>query len=215
MRSKLNVAFFLLVVQFIVHDYAHGQDSAFVKSTFKGDFAQYFGTRLTFPRNLAMQGITGYDEIEFRVNKFGKIDSIKVIATPHVMLSGNVIQILLSTKDKWTATVLNGNKVDFKYKLIVEYKTTPGPGEIPVDLSKRIYEKARKKQKENKFDEALSLVEKAISQNPYNPEYYKLRSDLYQSIGNSESSKRDKQLADQMEKQQLDVLTIVAYGVEK
>ncbi|MDW3209096.1 MAG: energy transducer TonB [Reichenbachiella sp.] len=203
----------LTITLLLTLNVAVGQDQSFVKTHFDGDFVRYCIPYLKFPRQLALQGVSGYAEVEFRINKQGKIDSIDVIRTPHMQFANDIVQILLSTKDMWSATKINEQPVDYKYTFVVEYRTTSNPDSPPVDKSEKIYKKALKHQKKEKIDDALLSINEAIGHNPYKKEYYQLRSELLTSKGEQEKAKTDELAVEKIQRQLIDdVIMIVAYG---
>ena len=68
--------------------------------------------------------------------------------------------------------------------------------------------------KEN-FDEGLSLINKAILNNPYKPDYYKLRYELLSALGDTEKSEMDRTTSVRLKRQLFDIITIVAFGIKR
>ena len=208
--------FVWILLSFIVINFTlNGQDSTFIKTKFNGDIGQYFGPKLTFPTALAFQGIVGFGEVEFRVNKQGKIDSINIITAPHVQMGQNIASLLLSTKDMWNPTLQNGQPIDYKYKLIVEYKITKRSGPPPQGKAFALKDKAIKMNMKKKYVDALELIDEAISINPYQYEFYDLRSQILQSLGNTEGSILNRQKSENLKKQIVAQIMVVKYGVVK
>lgn len=157
------------------------------------------------------QGITGVAELEFHINRLGKLDSIEFIRFPDERVAEEIVTALIATKDMWTASRFNGQAVDFKYKLLVRYSLTDGPN-IQEDESKVLLAKAEKKAEKGKHEEALLLINRAMGLNPYNASFFLLRSNIHQLAGNPEQSAADRRYAAKLEQEIACDLRIVGYS---
>jgi len=192
----------------------NGQDSTFIKSSFKGNLYEYFGTRLTYPLDLAIKGVSGFAEIDFRLNNLGKLDSINVISAPDLRLAKEIVNVLVSTKELWTPTKLNGNTIDYKYKLIVEYKIIQGQN-VPRAESAILRDKAEKKFNKQKYNDALEIINNAIKLDPFDYRFYDLRSKVFLKIGDIEKKEMDKETSISLEKQIVGCVVIISYSIVK
>jgi tetratricopeptide (TPR) repeat protein len=164
--------------------------------------------------DLAFSGVSGFAEVDFRLNNLGKLDSIDVITFPDLRLAKEIANVLVSTKELWTPTKLNGNNIEYKYKIIVEYKLIQGQN-VPKNESAILRDKAEKMFNKQKFNDALEAINNAIKLDPFDYRYYDLRSKIFLKIGDMEKKERDKETSIKLEKQIVGCIVVIAYGIAK
>ncbi|HOK52071.1 MAG TPA: energy transducer TonB [Bacteroidales bacterium] len=207
MKRKL---FILILLCISVASFAQDSTSTFIKTKFKGNIYEFFGKQISYPMPLAMNGIQGNVIVSFHLNADGVLDSIDFISFPHVQMAQDVAQVLQKTQNLWTPTVMNGQNVPYRYKLVVKYALysdePPSKSESFV-----LKEKAEKKFKKGKLEDALKLIDKAILIDPYITDFYYLRSQIYKSKNENEKSDEDYKTAQNLDKEIMAIITIVGW----
>ncbi len=189
----------------------NAQSNDFVKASFNGEFEKYIFQRIMNPQKFRTSYKSGFAEIDFRINRNGKLDAIQVVRMPDESLAKDLISVLASTKHMWTASKLNGKPIAYGYKLIIQYMNSTGPRD-PNDLSKRSIKRAEKKLKQKKTDKALSIINKAIDLNPYNNHYYSLRAKINGELGLQKEKEADEKLSLELKRKILGNLLFVSYS---
>lgn len=188
-------------------------DSNFVKANFDGKIEKYFISRLSYPRDLNEQNIKGRTILSFLINKKGEIDSISIEDFPHIFLAKDAKSILLSTEGKWSPTLQNNNPIDYVYKIIINYHGRSTQSQPSKEMSIMLKDKSLKKIKKKQYDQALSLMNEAIQINPFNAEYFKIRSQILYILNKPSEAELDKKRAIKYDKEIVLNLDIISYSV--
>jgi len=188
-------------------------DTSFVKATFDGDINKYFGSKLDFPRNLASQNIQGKTVISFQIDKKGELNSIIIENFPHIELAKEAVNILSSTKGKWSPTLINNKPTDFVYKIIINYHSQISHSSSWRDESIILKDRSLRKIKKGQYEKALDLINDAIEVKPYQWENYKIRAEIYSALNNTIEAEQDVNRAIKYEQEIMLNLDIVSYAV--
>jgi TonB family protein len=81
---------------------------------------QYLNTSLRYPNQAVEEEITGKVEIEFVVCEDGTVCDIRVLRSPHSLLSNEAIRVI-KTMQKWKPAEQNGKVVSCYYKLPIQF----------------------------------------------------------------------------------------------
>lgn len=181
----------ILIISFGIHiSFAQNIDSTFTKSKFKGDINEYFGKRLRLSPEQIMNGYKGKTVISFRINEKGILDSIEVLDYSDIKLAKYTANLVAKTKNMWMPTILNGDTIAYRYKLIVQCVGTTDESSNK-DLSLSCKENAEKLLKKKQYQSALLSITTSISLNPYIADYYLIRSKCYKLLHKPEDAEKD------------------------
>ncbi|WP_462251010.1 energy transducer TonB [Ekhidna sp.] len=165
---------------------------SFQKATFTNEesFSKYIARRLRYEVEAVRAKKTGLLVIDFSINEKGKIDSVNVVKHPHESLARQAGSVLLGTKDSWQATSCNSSPIGYRYTLVIEYIMRYGekPYIHPVDKIKKKMDKTIKK---GDYEKALSLANKAIALDEYDPILFETRASINQELNNAEDAASD------------------------
>ncbi len=219
----------LVLILLILNTVYAQQDTGFVKASFDGNIEAYFGQRLTYPRALIEQNITGKTVLSFGISKQGELESPVVDQFPHIDLAKEPLAVLNSTKGMWSPTLIDNEPTEFIYKIVINYEiqkgqsvtsvngninqVRPSPPAAMKEASLILKEKSLRKLKKEQYDKALILIDKAIQINPYRAAYYKIRSEIQQKLNNLSEAALDAKLAIKYEREILLNIDVVAYAV--
>ncbi|MBP5513388.1 MAG: TonB family protein [Bacteroidaceae bacterium] len=92
-----------------------------VSAEFPGDVYEWLSERIIYPQECVQKGIEGKVSVQFIVEKDGSLDSIKVLRSPNVLLSQEVVR-LVKEMPKWKPAQDNGKPVEMRYVLPVIFR---------------------------------------------------------------------------------------------
>jgi hypothetical protein len=142
-------------------------------------------------QNIGMpQSVTSFDKdfnivISFIIKKNGEVDSINIIKNPEKNYTNEVLRVLEKTIGQWIPTKINGVTVDknyftsFKFIFSNEYADKKA--------------KAIKLIKKGNYNQALDLINEAMTFNEYDGELYQIRSTIYKGLNQTDLEKTDQQ----------------------
>jgi hypothetical protein len=211
---KKNLILFVLLV-FSINYLLAQQGSNFVKASFDGNIEKYFASRLSYPRDLNERNIKGRTILSFLINKKGEIESITIEDFPHIFLANEAKSILLSTIGKWKPTLENNNPTDFTYKIIINYHGRSNQSQPSKEMSLMFKDKSLKKIQKEEYKQALSLINEAIQINPFNAEYFKIRSQILSILNIPTEAELDMKSAIKFGKEILLNIDIFSYSVTR
>ena len=142
-------------------------------------------------QNIGMPDLmTSFDKnlnvvVSFMIKKNGEVDSINIIKNPAKNFTNEVLRVLEKTIGQWIPTKINGTAVDKKY--ITSFKYV---------FSNEYFDKkakAAKLIKKGNYNQALNLINEAMSFNEYDVELFQTRSTIYKSLNQPELEKSDLQ----------------------
>ncbi|MEX0966017.1 MAG: energy transducer TonB [Bacteroidia bacterium] len=84
---------------------------------------KYIGENLVYPRRAKKKNIVGSVVVTFVIERDGSISSIKVLKSPHRLLSKETIR-LVEGMPKWTPGYQRGDTVRVQFVLPIRYKLT-------------------------------------------------------------------------------------------
>jgi periplasmic protein TonB len=82
------------------------------------EFRQWVEKNFKFPDNRALAGIQGRVIVQFRVNKEGMIEKVKIIMGLHPLIDEEAKRVV-SSSPKWKPCIFNGHAVDQEFTLPV------------------------------------------------------------------------------------------------
>ncbi len=191
--------------------YLVGQEEAtFIKARFDGNINKFFASRIKIPIELTENYIEGNTVISFKVSQNGEISSVVVDENSHVSIAEQALSILKSTEGRWRPTQVNNEPIDFVYKIVINNKVYSG---APPAKSESIVlkEKAEKRIEKEQYDKALRYINKAIKLEPYNTQYYKMRSQIYALLNKPKESEADRLKAMRYEKEIMAIVKVASW----
>lgn len=84
------------------------------------DFDKYALNNMFWPEPLKRADIEGTVEIEYTITKDGQLKNLKVLSTPHRLMSAEVIRFF-NTLDKWSPAVSHNRPIDYTMKYSVPF----------------------------------------------------------------------------------------------
>ncbi len=87
----------------------------------EGSFEDYLMANLYYPPAAMNQRIEGSVNLEFLINKEGKLKSINIINSPNPLLSEEVIRMIKSVR-QWAPAISHNRRIDYLYELSVPFR---------------------------------------------------------------------------------------------
>ena len=181
-----------------------------IKASFtKGNIHVYFQDKITYPFEAYRNDVQGYVILSFIMTSEGKIDSILPIEFPSKELALTSILGFQETNDLWNPTIIDGNPVDWKYKIAFKYT-------IYKDVMPPSYIlKANDCYKQEEYKKAIKYYSKAIKNNKYDYDLYLKRSSAKFKIGEIEESNEDRETMYNLYKEFVGTVEIIVIGVSR
>jgi len=85
------------------------------------NYAVYIQNQIKYPTIALENGWTGRVEFEFIISHKGCIDSVKVLSSPNINFTKEVIRVLEKTKCKWVPMSVNGYPVAARINSFVDF----------------------------------------------------------------------------------------------
>jgi len=206
--------FFLILFFLSINTYASNQDSTFIKTELSGNVHEFFGKRLRYPIQLLQDDKQGQIVVDFRVNKLGRIDSLSLVSYFDKEVSNKIMRLLLSTREMWSPTIIDGEAQDFVYKLIFDYKIFSGRPSKK-SASQIAINRATKMAKKEKYEKALAIMNSIIAKEPYNSSLYQKRAEIYLFLKNKIKSDSDLLLAKKIDREVVANIVMFAFKSEQ
>lgn len=145
-------------------------------------------TTMRFPESMVGQGAGGIVVLDVKVLKDGTVDEIQVERSTNQEYLNCVSQHFITIKEKWNPAISDGMAVESQSKVVFMFFREPLRNEQSFDLAKKAF-------KNKNYEEAMKHVNQAISQEPYNHELYRLRSEISAGLGNAAGLMADSNMA--------------------
>lgn len=97
-------------------------DTIAPKLNHQKDYIDFVYSNLIYPEIAVKNGIDGRVEFNFQITSAGCIDSIKIIRSPHEVLSNEVIRVLEETKCEWIPGKVDGIPMTFDVSSYINFK---------------------------------------------------------------------------------------------
>jgi len=190
--------------------FAQNIDTTFTTSKFKGNIYEYFGNHLKFSSEQIMNGYNEKTVLSFRINEKGILDSIEVLDYSNINFAKQTTNLVAETKNMWMPTVLNGDTIAYRYKLIVQCVGAADESSWK-ELSVSCKENAEKQLKKKQYQSALRSISTGISLNPYIADYYLIRSKCYKLLDKPEEAEKDYKSYKNAEREIAGVIYLFSY----
>jgi TonB family protein len=181
---------------------------AFEKARYlKENLTRYLSKTVRYPEALLTKNIQGDVVLSLKITRNGRLDSLVILESKDFSLSTSAIVAINSLEEEWSPARINGSQVDRKYLIIFRYR-------IYIDIQPADYKtKAVEYFKEQKYEKALKLFNRAIKDNQYDFELFEYRSKIKKNLGDSEGSKQDQITSNNLKDEVMSIVNVYARGV--
>ncbi len=181
---------------------------AFEKARYlKENMTRYLFKTVKYPEALLTKNIQGDVVLSLKITRNGKLDSLAILKSPDFSLSTSAIVAINSLEKEWSPTRINDSPVDRNYLIIFRYRIYLETQ--PADFKTKAVEYF----KEQKYEKALKLFNKAIKDNQYDFELFEYRSKIKETLGDSEGSKQDYITSINFKNEVMSIVNVYARGV--
>lgn len=105
----------------------HNSKEANIDPTFMGKdtraFSSWVGDRLVYPLECKKLNIEGTVLVSFRVSVSGNLEDVKIVESPHYLLSAEALRIVADSPN-WTPGVSHNQITSFRYTIPVIFRLT-------------------------------------------------------------------------------------------
>ncbi|HLN21020.1 MAG TPA: energy transducer TonB, partial [Bacteroidales bacterium] len=166
----------------------------------KEDLDRYLLINTKYPDEAMISNIQGDVVYSFTVNKIGRLENLALMNYPKELLLNSSRTSMSSLSGEWKPALINDNPVDKKYQIVFRFR-------IYFDTKPYDYKGQSKKLVEKqKNEKALKALDDGIEDNNYDYELYYLRSKVKTLLGDSEGSKKDEDISNNLKDE---IMTIV------
>lgn len=162
-----------------------------------------FSKNVKYPTEARMEDKTGFVTLSITIDETGYPTGEPKVFSGAPELSKEVLRSYEIVKESWDPSFLDGKKVGEEYLLSFEFILNKGEEFIKNPMTK--YETPEKV-------DHLSVLNKAIEENPYSSQLYKKRGEYYAMINEMWLSKLDYNQSEFLKKNEITNIVIVGYG---
>lgn len=162
-----------------------------------------FSKNVKYPTEARMEDKTGFVTLSITIDETGYPTGEPKVFSGAPELSEEVLRSYEIVKESWDPSFLDGKKVGEEYLLSFEFILNKGEEFIKNPMTK--YETPEKV-------DHLSVLNKAIEENPYSSQLYKKRGEYYAMINEIWLSKLDYNQSEFLKKNEITNIVIVGYG---
>lgn len=181
----------------------------FSQAEFKAEYPQkvneILAKNLKFPAESRQKREGGNILLSIKIDSKGMLDSVFVLEESHAPLMNEVMKSVAILKENWEPEYLEGREFDTKYLLNFNFKSELARGR-PISYKTAVSKLIEKE----KYQEAMEEIERLIAENPYDPELYFLRSQVYNNTGETTKFQEDFMKTRYLKKEMLSVVIIQA-----
>lgn len=182
---------------------------ALSQAEFKADYPQkvneILAKNLKFPAESRQKREGGNILLSIKIDSKGMLDSVFVLEESHAPLMNEVMKSVAILKENWEPEYLEGREFDTKYLLNFNFKSELARGR-PISYKTAVSKLIEKE----KYQEAMEEIERLIAENPYDPELYFLRSQVYNNTGETTKFQEDFMKTRYLKKEMLSTVIIQA-----
>ena len=172
----------------------------------RGDVTKFLQENTKYPIGALENKIEGNVVILFDILKEGKMDKLKVLSSPDILLSTSSMASLNNIKDGWSPCIINGKPIDKEYCIVFKFRMYMDTQ--PTNVAKEI-EKLIKKQK---YEKALKYIDKEIKENPFDYRLFDARSKINELLGDNDSAKKDSEQYIKLKNEVISIADVMAIG---
>lgn len=173
----------------------------------KGDLHKILSNSIKYPEQGINKNIQGDVIVSFRISREGRMDSIKILSTPDIILSASSIITINSVTENWVPAIENNSPVDKNYKVVFRYRIYVNSR--PVDYGSSAAKSAGKM----KYEKALEQYNRAIRDNPYDSDLLESRSGVRELVGDRDGAEKDHLAALKLLDEVMTIIDVPAYGL--
>jgi hypothetical protein len=162
-----------------------------------------FSKNVKYPTEARMEDKTGFVTLSITIDETGYPTGEPKVFSGAPELSEEVLRSYEIVKESWDPSFLDGKKVGEEYLLSFEFILNKGEEFIKNPMTK--YKTPEKV-------DHLSVLNKAIEENPYSSQLYKKRGEYYAMINEMWLSKLDYNQSEFLKKNEITNIVIVGYG---
>lgn len=123
-NPPLEVAYEYSLLNLVHNHYTEGTTFPDVMPDFQGKgikgFRDWFLGRVEYPKEARQNRITGKVVFSFVVDTDGRVKDVRIISSPHKILSQGVLSIIYSSP-QWTPAEDNGEKVRVRFSMLTAF----------------------------------------------------------------------------------------------
>lgn len=172
----------------------------------KEDLTKFLARKTQYPKDGITNNKAGDVVISFIIRKNGKLDSLVKVSSPDISLSANSIITMISLDKEWSPAKKNNMPIDKKYFVVFRYRIFLNTK--PYDYkgqSNKLFEK-------QKYEKALILYNKGITDNQYDFELFESRAKVKEILGDLEGAKKDQLMSRILKDEIMSIVDIYAIG---
>jgi hypothetical protein len=185
-------------------------DSIIENATYpKEDLTNLLRSNIRYPLEALKNNLQGDVILSFRIDKNGKLDSLKMKSSPDITLSTSSIVSLNHVEDEWSPCKVNGKPIDKEYLMVFRYR-------LYKDTQPPVYKKkAAKLIEKQKHEKALQCLNEAISENRFDYELFETRSKVKNALGDKIGATEDLAQSGRLKNTIISLIDVVAIGVTR
>lgn len=142
-----------------------------------------------------------------KINEAGMFDSLLILESTDNIFTAEAIKALAYLKSNWYPELLEEKPRSKTYLLFFKFDTFLN-GRNPSELR----DQARNLIKREKYKKALKLLNELSEENPYVPETFELRWEVYTNMGETDHAQKDYLRAKYLKKEFLSSVEVFAFG---
>jgi tetratricopeptide (TPR) repeat protein len=192
----------LLLTFTLIFIYANGQSTektdsvaSKVKAQYlRGDITKSMISKIVYPTDALTQGIQGDVILSFTITKNGKLENLKIVSSPDMLLSQSTIIAFDALENEWSPFKVNNTPVNKEYLMVFRFR-------IYKEGESSEYDQNRKDKyiANQQYDKALKLLNKAIDANKFSTDLFYSRSKVKEMLGDTDGAKSDLLFSEKLE----------------
>jgi hypothetical protein len=205
MKKKI----FLIMLATVIISMASNSQAIQKAKYLKEDLDRYLLINTKYPEEAMRSNIQGDVVYSFTVNKIGRLENLALMNYPKELLLNSSRTSMSSLDGEWRPAQINDNSIDKKYQIVFRFRTYVDTK--PYDFkgqSKKLVEK-------QKYEKALKTLDEGIEDNNYDYELYALRSKVKALLGDSEGSKKDEDISNNLKDEIMTIVDVTSMLVRR
>lgn len=168
---------------------------------------EFFAKNLSYPSEAIRSQESARIVLSVKIGPEGTLDSVFIVEDAEEYFRAHLEEVFSLGLSLWNKSILENRPPNERYLVCFnfEFGGTNGPPADRVTLAKDYIAKG-------KPDKAVKVLDQLIEKQPYDYQYYELRSQAHRQLGNTETAQKDYMNSRLIKKKVLSDFDVVVFG---